>query len=256
MIDLEKAKKEFEKYVDNYDSKNIKIKRKINHSYRVVAVAETIAKSLKISCEDIELAKLIGLLHDIGRFEQVKLYNTFSDRDSIDHANLGVEILFKDNFIRKFIEDSQYDDIIYKAIKNHNKYSIEEGLKEKELLHAKIIRDADKTDIYEIYLEDIKNNVNEIFDYNNLSKEIISDEVINYIEKNELVDRKYTKTNIDRYVAALAFVFDYNFEKGLEIVKQKQYIQKLINKIKTEENKEVVEKIENNINEYINKKIY
>ncbi len=256
MIDLEKSKKEFEKYVDKYDSKNIKIKRKINHSYRVVDVSETIAKSLKISSEDVELAKLIGLLHDIGRFEQIRIYNTFSDRDSIDHANLGVEILFKDNFIRKFIEENEYDEIIYKAIKNHNKYNIEEGLNKKELLHAKIIRDADKTDIYEIYLEDMKNNENEIFNYDNLSKEIISDEVINYIEKNELVDRKYTKTNIDRYVSAIAFVFDYNFAKGLEIVKQKQYIQKLINKIKTEENKEVMEKIENNINEYINKKIY
>lgn len=256
MIDLEKSKKEFEKYVDKYDSKNIKIKRKINHSYRVVDVSETIAKSLKISSEDVELAKLIGLLHDIGRFEQIRIYNTFSDRDSIDHANLGVEILFKDNFIRKFIEENEYDEIIYKAIKNHNKYNIEEGLNKKELLHAKIIRDADKTDIYEIYLEDMKNNENEIFNYDNLSKEIISDEVINYIEKNELVDRKYTKTNIDRYVSAIAFVFDYNFAKGLEIVKQKQYIQKLINKIKTEENKEVIEKIKNNINEYINKKIY
>ena len=36
---------------------------------------------------------LIGLLHDIGRFEQVKVYDTFSDIDSIDHADYGVEIL-------------------------------------------------------------------------------------------------------------------------------------------------------------------
>lgn len=256
MIDLEKAKIEFEEYVDNYDSKNIKIKRKINHSYRVVSVAETIAKSLKISSKDVELAKLIGLLHDIGRFEQIRIYNTFSDRDSIDHANLGVEILFKDNFIRKFIDVNEYDEIIYKSIKNHNKYNIEEGLNEKELLHAKIIRDADKTDIYEIYLEDMKSNENEIFNYDNLSKEIVSDEVIEYIEKKELVDRKYTKNNIDRYVSALAFVFDYNFVKGLKIVNERQYIKKLINRIKTEKNKGILEKIENNINEYINKKIY
>lgn len=256
MIDLEKAKIEFEKYVDHYDSNNSNVRRKINHSYRVVKVAETIAKSLKLSIEDIKLVKLIALLHDIGRFEQIKKYNTFSDKDSIDHANLGVEILFKDNLIRKFIEDNHYDDIIYKAIKNHNKYSIEEGLNEKELLHAKIIRDADKTDIYEIYIEDIENNENVIYDYDSISKETISNKVISYIEKSELVNINDKITNIDRYIAALAFVFDYNFAKGLEIVKEKQYIQKLINRIKTEENKEILEKIENNINEYINKKIY
>ena len=223
MIDLEKAKIEFEKYVDHYDSNNSNVRRKINHSYRVVKVAETIAKSLKLSIEDIKLAKLIGLLHDIGRFEQVKLYNTFLDKESIDHANLGVEILFKENYIRKFIEDSQYDDIIYKAIKNHNKYSIEEGLNEKELLHAKIIRDADKTDIYEIYIEDIENNGNLIFDYDTISKEIISNKVISYIEKSELVNVNDKITNIDRYIAVLAFTFDYNFSKGLEIVKKAIY---------------------------------
>ena len=78
MIDLEKAKIEFEKYVDHYDSNNSNVRRKINHSYRVVKVAETIAKSLKLSIEDIKLVKLIALLHDIGRFEQIKKYNTFS----------------------------------------------------------------------------------------------------------------------------------------------------------------------------------
>ena len=78
MIDLEKAKIEFEKYVDHYDSNNLNVRRKINHSYRVVKVAETIAKSLKLSIEDIKLVKLIALLHDIGRFEQIKKYNTFS----------------------------------------------------------------------------------------------------------------------------------------------------------------------------------
>ena len=254
MINLNKAKEEFEKYVKPYGIENVKICRKIEHSYRVIEVAEEIAKSLNLEKEDLELAKLIGLLHDIGRFEQIRIYDTFSDKDSIDHANLGVEILFKDGLIRKFIEDDKYDELIYKAIKNHNKYSIEDGLDKREKLHAKIIRDADKTDIYEVYIRDIESNENAIFNYDNISKEKISDKVLEVVKEHKLVDRYYTVNEADRYVAALAFIFDFNFKKGLELVKERQYITKLINRVRTENNEEEMEVIERNILEYFKEK--
>ena len=254
MINLSQAKEEFEKYVKPYGRDNVKICRKIEHSYRVIKVAEQIAKTLKLEEEDLELAKLIGLLHDIGRFEQIRIYDTFSDKDSIDHADLGVKILFEDGLIRKFIEDDKYDNIIYKAIKNHNKYAIEDGLDEKELLHAKIIRDADKTDIYEVYIRDIESNENAIFNYDNISKEKISDKVLEAVKEHKLVDRYYTVNEADRYVAALAFIFDFNFKKGLELVKERQYITKLINRVRTENNEEEMEVIERNILEYFKEK--
>ena len=254
MINLSQAKEEFEKYVKPYGRDNVKICRKIEHSYRVIEVAEQIAKTLKLEEEDLELAKLIGLLHDIGRFEQIRIYDTFSDKDSIDHADLGVKILFEDGLIRKFIEDDKYDNIIYKAIKNHNKYAIEDGLDEKKLLHAKIIRDADKTDIYEVYIRDIESNENAIFNYDNISKEKISDKVLEVVKEHKLVDRYYTVNEADRYVAALAFIFDFNFKKGLELVKERQYITKLINRVRTENNEEEMEVIERNILEYFKEK--
>ena len=254
MINLSQAKEEFEKYVKPYGRDNVKICRKIEHSYRVIKVAEQIAKTLKLEEEDLELAKLIGLLHDIGRFEQIRIYDTFSDKDSIDHADLGVKILFEDGLIRKFIEDDKYDNIIYKAIKNHNKYAIEDGLDEKELLHAKIIRDADKTDIYEVYIRDIESNENAIFNYDNISKEKINDKVLETVKEHKLVDRYYTVNEADRYVAALAFIFDFNFKKGLELVKERKYITKLINRVRTENNKKEMEVIERNILEYFKEK--
>lgn len=254
MINLSQAKEEFEKYVKPYGRDNVKICRKIEHSYRVIEVAKQIAKTLKLEEEDLELAKLIGLLHDIGRFEQIRIYDTFSDKDSIDHADLGVKILFEDGLIRKFIEDDKYDNIIYKAIKNHNKYAIEDGLDEKELLHAKIIRDADKTDIYEVYIRDIESNENAIFNYDNISKEKISDKVLEAVKEHKLVDRYYTVNEADRYVAALAFIFDFNFKKGLELVKERKYITKLINRVRTENNEEEMKVIERNILEYFKEK--
>ena len=122
MIDIEKAKEVFKNYVKNYDKSNPRIALKIAHTYRVSEFAKIISTDLKLSNEDIVLAELIGILHDIGRFEQVKRYDTFKDRISVDHAKLGVEILKENNFIYKFCDEEKYHNIILKAIENHNKY--------------------------------------------------------------------------------------------------------------------------------------
>ena len=124
---------------------------KIRHTYGVVELSEYIVKDLKLSDEDISLAMLIGLLHDIARFEQAKEYGDYRDYVTLDHADLGVKILFEDGLIRKFVNDNKYDSIIMKAIKNHNKLCIDEtDMNDRELLHAKIIRDADKTDNFRV----------------------------------------------------------------------------------------------------------
>lgn len=128
MLDINNAEKQFKEYLKNFDTENEKNKLKIVHTYGVVKASEYIAKDLNLSEEDIYLAKLIALLHDIGRFKQIKLYDNFIDNmENNNHADYGVKILFEENLIRKFIEDDKYDDIIYKAIFNHNKYKIEDG---------------------------------------------------------------------------------------------------------------------------------
>ena len=102
MIDMKKANMAFSQYVKPYDITNEKISLKIKHTFRTVEVARLIANDLKLAKEQALLAELISLLHDIGRFEQIRRYDTFRDIDSIDHADLGVEILFKEGKIREF----------------------------------------------------------------------------------------------------------------------------------------------------------
>ena len=149
MIDIINAKKEFKNYVANYNPEHPRVALKISHILRVAENCKVIAESLKLSEEEIKLAELLGIFHDLGRFEQVRIADTFSDRDSkINHAEQSVKVLFEDGLIRKFIEDDKYDDLIKKAVYNHNRADIETGLTEKELLFAKIIRDADKLDIF------------------------------------------------------------------------------------------------------------
>jgi len=255
MIDLLKAKEEFKKYVEKYDSSNVKIELKIEHTYRTEKVAEKIAKSLNLSEEEILLAGLIGLLHDIGRFEQLKLYDTYSDIDTIDHADLGVEILFSNNFIKNFIEDRKYDNVIYKAVKNHNKLKIEDGLSEKELLHTKIIRDADKTDIYEVVTRDIVDQKKKLYNFNEAASQTISEEVLKDFLQHNSIDRRKVKNEIDNVILLISFIYDYNFNEGLNIIKQNKYMERIIYELeKTGKNIEQTNLIKTTVLTFLDKK--
>ena len=124
MIDINEAKKIFNEFVKKYDTNNEMIDTKYNHTFRVCENSLNICKSMNLNKEDTNLAYIIALLHDLGRFEQAKKYKTFNDSKSIDHANYACKILFDDNLIRKFIKTNEYDLIIKKSIYNHNKYEI------------------------------------------------------------------------------------------------------------------------------------
>lgn len=252
-IDLEKAKNEFFKYVENYDLEDENLKRKKFHSLRVMEISNKIANSLKLSQEEIELATLIGLLHDIARFEQYKRYNTFNDLQSIDHGDLGAHIL--DNDLRKYIETDEYDNIIKRATKNHNKYKIEEGLNSKEEIFTKIIRDADKIDIFfEAYTQFWSGKEKEI------EESKISDEVLNEFKSCTTIKRRKNsnyKDSINNVISIIAFIFDIYFEISFQILKEEDYINKILSKydFKDEKTKNAVEEIRSIVNEYIKKQI-
>lgn len=251
-IDIEKAKNEFMKYTDNYDSSNPHINRKIYHSLRVMEWSKKIAENSNLNNEQIELATLIGLLHDIGRFEQRKIYNTFSDKLSTDHGNLGVEILEKDNFIRKFIETDKYDKIIKIAIKNHNKYEIQEGLTEEELLQSKIIRDADKLDIFyeatEIFWDSEE-------DKEKIEKSFISEDYFEQFKNNKPIYRRPDQTKLDEIISLIAFMFDMNFEYSLNVIKNEKYVDVILKRFnyKNESTKNQIEQIRIIADEYLSK---
>lgn len=256
MIDMKKASMAFSEYVKPYDVTNPKIELKIKHTFRTVEVAKKIANDLNLNEEQVLLAQLIALLHDIGRFEQVRIYNTFKDRDSVDHADLGVRILFEEGTIRKFIEDTKYDDIIYKAIKNHNKFKIEEGLNEEELLQAKIVRDADKTDIFAVFVDDIEKNRDVLYNYKEMAKQEVSPKIMKDFENYQQSNRDLFSRDIDSYINIIAFIFDYNFLTGLKTIQENKYIERTMKPICIyEETKEQMQKITKIANTYIKERI-
>lgn len=256
MIDILKAKKAFAEYVKKYDIKNDKIRLKIEHIERVSQTAKKLATKLELEEEDIKLAELIGLLHDIGRFEQLKRYNTFNDKNSINHGEFGVHILFnkKDGIIRNFIEEKQYDEIIEKAILNHNKdeKDIPENLTTRELLHTKIIRDSDKIDILNLLTFEKKETA---WEKEDLSNDIINDDIYNEFMEKGRIDYEKRKSSADLLVGHFAYVFDFNFPESLKFIHEKRYFEKIYNRFEfnDKQTKQRYEKIYKRVNEHIKK---
>lgn len=251
-IDLEKAKQEFINYTSKYDIKNEHISRKVGHSIRVMNISKRIAIKIGLTQDEIKIAEIIGLLHDIARFEQFTQFETFNDLNSFDHGNYALEILDKD--IRKYIQNDKYDEIIKIAIKNHNKFEIEEGLKEKELVFAKLIRDADKIDIIyeavEMFWKGIENQINNTKISERVEKQFKSYKQIKRGKDDEKIP------NIDEVIGVIAFIFDVNCRESFEIIKKEDYINKILNRfdLKDQKSKEKIEEVRNIANIYINEK--
>lgn len=252
-IDIKKAEAEFLNYVSKYDTDNYWIKLKREHSLRVMNISKQIATLLELSDEDIKIATLIGLLHDIARFEQYKQYNTFVDLDSLDHGDYGVEILNKD--IRNYIKDDKYDNIIKTAIKNHNKFKIQDGLNQKEEMFCKIIRDADKIDIFyeaiDLFWTDEEEQINSSILDKNIYEEFKN---LNLIDRRKF---KYDRKGVNSVVELIAFIFDMNYDVSLNILKQNKYIDKILDRFSFNniETKEQIENIRKIVDKYLNKEL-
>ncbi len=217
---MDKNYDEFDKYAMKYDMNEEMIVYKYNHSYRVVHQAEEICRSIDLDNVERDLASLIALLHDIARFRQWTEYKTFKDKDSFDHGEEGAKILFEEGEINNYDCDKADYEIIRKAIVNHNKYIIEDGLNDRELLHSKIIRDADKIDILYAFstwrLLEITNDDSEI-----------SDDVRKQFYEHKPIDRKLIKTVNDRALGKFSLVFDLNYDYSIERIYEEGYIDKI-----------------------------
>lgn len=251
MIDLVQAEREFKKYAQNYDMSLDGIERKYHHSFRVMNISTEIAKSLNLDKEQIDLATLIGLLHDIARFEEFMKYKCYILGHKFDHGDYALEILKKDNFIRRFIETDKYDDIIFSAIKNHNKFKIEDGLNEETLLYCKIIRDADKIDILYEATGIFWNNKKE-----EMKKSQISDSYFEQFMNQQVIFRVPEQTILDEVIVFVAFIFDMNFKYSFEKLKTEEYIDKMLCRFEFEKAETIdkVNKIRAFANNFINEK--
>lgn len=242
----------FAEYVRNYDPSDEKIKLKINHTYRVAGLCQRIAESLGLSEPDVDIAWLLGMLHDIGRFEQIRRFGTFNDVQSVDHAEFGADLLFKEGLIRKFAEgyyeecelarsgNEEAEQIIKNnehhnkdtgllemAIRQHNKYRVKEDLTERQRMFCDILRDADKVDIFKVNA-DIPMEI--IYDVTTeeLKNGVITKEVLESFYKKETVLKSVRRSAVDHIVGHISLLFELVYKESYRQAKEQGYVYKLL----------------------------
>ena len=248
-MNKEELKEIFKDYVfNNFDMNDNRISLKYYHSLRVMDIANDISVNENFSKNDIELSNIIGLLHDYARFPQWEKYKTYSDINSIDHGDLGVELLFNNNEIEKFNIKKDYYDEIYDAIKYHNKLDVIDNISVHNKLLCKLIRDADKLDIFYLFGIDIS-----LFNEDNKD---ISDKVKKAFYNGNQIDRRSVKSKNDNIILNLAMIFDLNFDYSYKFIKENKLIEKLWERIIDKEKfKEYFEYIFKYVNERIERNV-
>lgn len=239
MIDIQKARTTFSAFVNTYDTTHTKVFLKHKHSMRVADLSREIAHSLNLSAEEVEVAELIGLLHDYGRFEQITKYNTFNDAISMDHGLYGCYLLFDEGQIRNFVETPKYDQVIKAAIFNHNKSEIEECDAYTKMF-CQIIRDADKLDI--LYL--LSTGVIGSQEY----KEEASYKVVQSLKNRTYINASDVKNPVDQLLLHFGLIYDLNFKYSYELLERKKYIDESINRFI---GVSILQELKHDINDYI-----
>lgn len=231
MIDLTKARLAFKEYISQYDVSDPSICLKIIHTYEVMKCSDYLCDQLHLCQEDKELASLIALLHDIGRFEQWTIYQSFADYKTIDHALFSSQLLFEKGLIRKFIDDCQYDGIMKNAIEQHNKYKIDEGFDERILLFIHLIRDADKLDNFRVKDEEKIENILYV-SLDEVNQEIISPEIYHQFFHQQLIYGPTRKTHLDMWLSYIAFIYDLYFKESLQYIKTHHWVNRSFDRLK------------------------
>ena len=226
-MNREIIKKTFTDYVKDYNAKDPKIALKIAHTFRVADISDCIARDIGLDDYDVDIAWTIGMLHDIGRFEQIRQYNTFIDSKSVNHAEFGVSLLFDEGLIERFTIEKEIWNYIKSAIWNHNVYRLPDSLTEKELIFCKIIRDADKIDIirvnYETPMEDVYNTTSD-----ELRNSKITDSVYKAFYEENAINHSLKKTGVDMLIGHISLVFELEYDISREILKEQGYLKKLM----------------------------
>lgn len=231
MIDIIHARRVFDAYLDQFDRTDEKIRLKIIHTDGVVRYMTEICRRMGMPEEERRLAELIALLHDIGRFEQLKQYDSF-ERDTMDHAAYGVRLLFgEQQMIRRFVMEDTWDDIIREAIARHSDFSgYDPALTRRQLLHVQLIRDADKLDNCRVKLED------PLETFAGGTAEEIGAQKISPKVKAEVIAGKSILSSdrvtlMDFWVSYLAYFYDLNFRESLDIVEERDYVRRIAGRI-------------------------
>ncbi len=229
---LSDLKNWFANYASTFRSDDPEVRRNIDlkkrHTKRVCQEILHIGEREGLSDDELRLAETIALFHDVGRFEQYARYRTFMDGKSENHAELGIKIIEKFGVLDSL--DNAAKEIVLRAVKYHNRPSLPREESDTVLLFSKLIRDADKLDIWKVvtdyyHRKETKRNAAVELDLPDTPG--FSEEVLQSLADKRIVNMKDVKNLNDFKLLQIGWIFDINFKATLQRVKERGYLESI-----------------------------
>ena len=255
--DLEYFKNWFSDFTESFYSSNEEDQRnimlKVEHTRNVRKNILQIAEGLSLNKDDTRLAETVALFHDIGRFPQYAEYKTFRDAISLSHGLLGMKTLIREGVLERLPGDER--DLILKAVNFHGAFSIPTTFHEETVFFLKMVRDADKVDIFRVFLEYYETPPEErasatafgVPDTPEYSKIMLSS-----IYDRQVASYMYIRTENDFKLLKLSWIYTLYFDESVRLLRDRGHIERLIKKLpQTDEIKSAMDVLR----EYINKRL-
>jgi len=222
----------FRAYVDRYRVGGVLApmhQLKLEHTIRVAADARAIAASEHWTPVDVMLAEAVGLFHDIARFPQFQQYRSFSDAATVDHGDLGFQTLETEGLLEGIAAEPRA--LILHSVQHHNKKDLPRTLTAHEEKHLRLIRDADRIDIFHICWDAL--NSGQIHDHPELMMNIEfagppTEAVLDQFDRGEAIHYKNLNSMADRFILQLSWMHDLSYASSKRLIRDRGILEKFI----------------------------
>jgi hypothetical protein len=210
------------------DIRNYRLKEE--HTYRVcddirlIAAAEG-AMSVGAGEDGVLLAEAAALFHDVGRFPQYARYGTFRDSVSENHGEWGVRVLRDEGILGRLHERER--SLILSAVRYHNAFSVPDLGDPEAVFLLKLIRDADKLDVWRVFAEYFGQPEEERAPAASLGLpggRGISDGNLDRVASGDILPLGAVRTADDFKLMLLSWVYGLNFRASFGLVLERGFI--------------------------------
>jgi hypothetical protein len=234
--DLENLKKWYDEYSGSYyssdeeDQRNIQLK--VDHTYNVCRNIVEIAEGESLNHNQLRIAETIALFHDLGRFPQYAQFKTFRDAISVSHGRLGAQTLAQGKILAALRDNERK--VIMDAVKFHGAFAIPTVMNGDTVFYLKLIRDADKVDIFRVFIEYYESPADQRASataFGVPDTEEYSESMLMSLCRKKIASYSQIKTENDFRIMKLSWLYDMNFNASIRLIQKRGYINRIINKL-------------------------
>lgn len=222
----------FSHYVTTFYSASEEQQRNIilkeQHTRRVCREIQDMGQALGLSDPDLLLAETAALFHDLGRFRQWQQYGTFRDDQSENHAAMALRILEENKVLAGLVPEEQ--ELIRQAIRFHNVLSVPESEDYKTMQLIRMLRDADKLDIFRVFLDHFNSppeQKNFSVEWNLPETPGCSGAIMSDLRNHRISSLTHVRNRNDFKLLLLGWIFDINFLPAFRQILQRKYVEQI-----------------------------